>query len=236
MKKPIAYAAKCVLCGFAMCVPGLSGGSMAILLGIYKNMMEIASSFLIKPKKYLLPLVITGFSCLVGVVLWSIFPGRLSAEYENVFIIASAVIVAASLPFYIKNSKIKKLTPKGLLYTAAGGVAVTAIDIILRSGNSPQNQSFGFLAYFLAGFVLSVSLILPGISYPYMLAFIGIYGRVISAINSLELAVLLPLGLGTALGIVALAKSILKIMEKFPFETDCFLLGFTALSTVLIFI
>ncbi|MDD4125402.1 MAG: DUF368 domain-containing protein, partial [Eubacteriales bacterium] len=95
--------------------------------------------------------------------------------------------------------------------------------------------TFGVFSYFLAGFILSVSLILPGISFPYMLAFIGIYGNVMTAFNRFDTAVLLPLGIGTIFGIIALSKFILKIMEKYTFETDCFLLGFTAASVTVIF-
>ncbi|NLN55952.1 MAG: DUF368 domain-containing protein [Clostridiales bacterium] len=232
----VVYLIKCLLCGFAMCVPGLSGGSMAILLGIYKAMMEIAANFLSKPRKYFFPLLVTGLSCAGGVLLFVIFPGRLTAEYEKAFVLASAVIVGVSLPFYIKNSAIKRINLKAFLYIAAGGIALFLIDLILHFGNSPTDQNFGVFSYFLAGFVNSVSLILPGISYPYMLAFMGIYGKVISAVSGLDFAVLLPLGLGTVSGIILLSRAALKIMEKYPLETDCFLLGFTAFSVILILI
>ncbi|NCA93527.1 DUF368 domain-containing protein, partial [bacterium] len=53
---------------------------------------------------------------------------------------------------------------------------------------------------------------------------------------SLDMSVLLPLGMGTVLGIIALSKCILKIMEKYTFQTDCFLLGFTAASVIVIFL
>ncbi|MDD4124332.1 MAG: DUF368 domain-containing protein, partial [Eubacteriales bacterium] len=230
MKNELKYCFKCFICGFAMCVPGLSGGSMAILLGIYKNMMEIAGGFISKPKKYLKSLFVTGISCFAGAVLFTLLPGRYAAAHENAFLIASAVIVALSLPFYIKNSAIKHLNIKALLYITAGSAALFVINIILNSGNIPANQTFGVFSYFLAGFILSVSLILPGISFPYMLAFIGIYGNVMTAFNRFDTAVLLPLGIGTILGIIVLSKFILKIMEKYTFETDCFLLGFTAAS------
>ncbi|NCA93394.1 DUF368 domain-containing protein, partial [bacterium] len=189
MKRKFVYLLKCSICGYAMCVPGLSGGSMAILLGIYKNMMEIAGCFISKPKKYIKSLLATGISCLFGVFAFSLFPGKYAASHEKAFLIASAVIVAISLPFYIKNSTIKKISTKAILYISAGAASLILIDIILNVGNTPANQSFGLFSYFLAGFVLSVSLILPGISFPYMLAFIGIYGNVITATNSLDMSV-----------------------------------------------
>ncbi len=236
MKNKLIYPIKCFLCGYAMCVPGLSGGSVAILLGIYKNMMEIAGTFISKPKKYFIPLIVTGVSCLAGAFLFSLFPGKYAADHENAFLILSAVIVTVSLPFYIKNSAIKRLSLNSCFYILAGAASLAVTDIILHAGNAPADQSFGAFSYFLAGFVLSVSLVLPGISFPYMLAFIGIYGEVITAARCLDMTVLLPLGLGTALGIIALSKFILNIMEKYTYQTDCCLLGFTAASAIVIFI
>lgn len=230
MKKNLTYAALCLVCGYAMCVPGLSGGSVAILLGIYKKMMEIAAGFLTKPKKYLFPLLVTGAFCLCGAFLFSFFPGKYAETHERAFTVASAVMVAFSLPFYIKNSKIKRLNAKALFYIVLGVVLVLCADLALHAKSSPVNQGFGPLSYFLAGFVLSAALVLPGISYPYMLSFIGIYGAVMGAAATFDMQILLPLGLGTVIGIVALSKGILKVMENFAFETDSCLLGFTVAS------
>jgi putative membrane protein len=209
---------------------------MAILLGIYKDMMEIAANFISKPFKMLKPLIMTGAFCFSGALAFSLIPCRYAASHESAYIIASALIVAVSLPFYIKNSAIRKVSFKTLLYVFSGAASLTLIDIILNSGNVPANQSFDLFSYFLAGFVLSVSLILPGISFPYMLAFIGIYGNVMNAVNTFDMLVLLPLGFGIVLGVVMLSRSILKIMEKYTLETDCFLLGFTVSSVIAVFI
>ncbi|MFA6730614.1 MAG: DUF368 domain-containing protein [Eubacteriales bacterium] len=233
-----AYCFKCFACGFAMCVPGLSGGSMAVLLGIYKELLEIASSFVSKPRKYLKPLAFTGVFCVLGALAFSFFPGRYAANHEDILLIFAAVVVAASLPFYIKNSQIikRKFGAKGGLLILLGAASIVLIELAITSATGEAGAGFGVFSYFLAGFILTVSLVLPGISFPYMLGFIGVYGKVITAVNEFDLSILFPLGAGLALGVVTLSKYLLLVMEKLSYETDCFLLGFTAASALVIFI
>lgn len=228
------YLLKCFICGFAMTMPGMSGGSTAILLGIYGEMMEIAANILKNIKKYIIPLILTGISACSGILIFSLTIGKLAESHEKAFTIASAIIVIISLPFFIYNSSIKRIKLKNVFLMIGGFVSLTGIELLLRSCNI-GNFSSSLITVFIAGLVLSVALILPGISFTYMLYFFGMYTDTMNAISNFEIGYIAALGIGVVGGILLFSNVLKKLMDRFPVYSDCFLAGFTLASAILLF-
>ncbi len=94
---------------------------------------------------------------------------------------------------------------------------------------------FGFFLLFLAGLLVSVALVLPGISASYMLLLLGLYEITLSAIDRMELLFLSPLILGVLVGILLTTRLLETAMQRFPTASYLMIAGFAAGSVTEVF-
>ena len=92
-----------------------------------------------------------------------------------------------------------------------------------------------YIFLFFAGIITAVALILPGISTSFMLLTFGLYDLTLEAFNTLNFGYLIPLGVGTAAGVILTTKLLEALMQKHPRPTYLMILGFVLGSVVEIF-
>lgn len=216
--------------GGSMLLPGLSGGTLAILLGIYDRLIKSVSDITKKTdiKKNLIFLGIFSLGGLVGAICFShILSSVLSLwGFYLSFLFMGAVI--GTVPVIYKQSGADKLSVTDILYTAIGVLISLSINLI------PENllsiDSVGsftdFLLLFTAGALVAVALILPGISVSYTLLILGIYNRVVDSVKSLDVLYLLPIGLGCIVGILAFTRFLDFLMTKYTRAIYMIISGF----------
>lgn len=223
--------------GGTMLVPGVSGGSMAMILGIYDRLVSAVSSFMEERKANLGFLCSFSIGALLGMLLFAVPILKLLQKYPMPVIYFFLGAVAGGIPMIIRKAGMKKFSWKTIVYPAAGGAAVMLLSLV-PAGNLAAGMDMGLLKILFllaAGMVAAVALVLPGISVSYLLLLLGLYEETMKAIGSLDIAFLLPLGTGVILGILLSTKALEKAMVKCPQMTYLVILGFILGSVAEIF-
>ncbi|MFR0880305.1 MAG: DUF368 domain-containing protein [Oscillospiraceae bacterium] len=238
------------VCGFLMAladsVPGVSGGTIAFLLGFYddfigsldafvpsKESKEIKKEKRIKAIKFLVRLGIAwgvGFISAV-LILTSIFQSHIY-QVSSLFI----GFIIFSIPLIIMEEK-KVLARKyyNLIFMAAGialVVLITALNPSETANTGDTGYNIGSLLYFMLTGMLGISaMVLPGISGSTILLIFGTYLPVMTAIkdflhlNMQGLPLLIFFGVGVLLGIALIIRLVKKSLEKFRSQTVYAILG-----------
>jgi putative membrane protein len=241
MKEKLKGNMEIILKGFiigsSMSVPGVSGGTMAILLGIYDKLIGAISNFLkdIKGNTILLLKFCLGAGAGIGslafVIKWMLekFPLPVS------FFFLGAVI--GGIPALYKKTKETKLKISSGIYFLSGLVIVIAIGF-LPAGNFDISKGTDLVHYLLVlatGIIIALALVLPGISTSHMLLVLGMYDTMLAAITNFDIVYIGILGIATVIGIFLITKPIEWTMNKFPHQTYCMIIGFVLGSTYEIF-
>lgn len=224
--------------GAATLVPGVSGGTMAIILGIYDDLIHSISSFLDDWKKNTLFLLEVGFGALLSMLLFSRFLENAVKSYPHIMQFLFMGIIIGGLPvLYRKSVESGKRDKFDFVFLMLGFAMVLlmsaepeAIDIMAAS-----QGALSMILLAAAGVIIAIALILPGISGSYMLLILGLYGTTLNAINTMKIQFLIPLGLGIAAGTLATTKIIEYFLQKYPSKTYMLIMGFVAGSLIPVF-
>ncbi len=237
MKNDLIIMLKGFIIGSSMSVPGVSGGTMAILLGIYDKLISAISNFLKDLKGniiFLMKFCIgagVGICSLAFVIKWLLekFPFPVS------FFFLGAVI--GGIPALYKKTKESSLKVSSGIYFLVGLIGVIAIGF-LPVGNFNITSGTGiahFLMLLVTGIIIALALVLPGISTSHMLLVLGMYDSMLLAITKFDIMYIGILGISTLIGIFLITKPLEWVMNKFPHQTYCMIIGFVLGSTSEIF-
>lgn len=211
--------------GGTMLVPGVSGGSMAMILGIYDKLITSVSSFFACKKRNALFLLLFALGGGAGMLLFANPLLYLLQRYPLVLRWFFIGAVAGSTPMMLKKAQIHSVSWRLPVFLVVGFSAV-ALFSILPAADASGAENPGALFLICAGLVAAVALVLPGISVSYLLLMMDMYNTVIQSISRLYLPYLLPLGAGVLLGIILTTKLLERAMEKHPQQTYLLILGF----------
>ncbi len=227
-----------VAVGIANVIPGVSGGTIAVVFGVYSDLIGAASPDIktIKAnfKIYLCLYGGMGLGVLLFARLFRLVYERFPIQTNLFFvglIVGSIFIIFDLVREKEKESSFTKVSKIiwffiGLrimlaLYFSKGASTSSAAAIeTLSLGN--------FILLFLIGFAGAAAMVIPGISGSFLLLILGAYYTVIKAITDLNIPVLIPIGLGVLAGFILSARLIGFLMEKFPKITYAFILGLVA--------
>ena len=223
--------------GAFMLIPGVSGGTIAIVLGAYDEIIVAISNFREDFKANGILLLRYFAGGVTGAALFSGFMlDALEAWTKPLLFFFMGAITAGVPPMYakVRVSKLKLGNVAAAFVGAASAVATRHLPegLFTPEGNSGAAGAALLLA---AGFVIAIALILPGISGSYVLLMLGMYDMTLAAFNRAELNYLLPLGAGVLAGVFSTAKVLDKQMHKRPQLTYMLIIGFMAGSVIQIF-
>lgn len=211
-----------------MLIPGVSGGTMAIILNCYDKLLSAVSHFFRNPKKnadFLIVFIIGG---LLGVFLFSniILTITNTFPFPMLFFFMGAIL--GGLPALLTHAKVDgKFQWRQILYVLVGIAVVVGMSLEPEGLFAVEGGGFeSVLILFVAGILCAAALILPGISISYMLLIFGLYEPVMSAISSLDFGFLLPIGIGLIAGTLLMVKLLEKAMVEAPQVTYPVIIGF----------
>jgi putative membrane protein len=236
VKKVINFV-KGIIIGIATLVPGVSGGTMAIILGLYDEMIHAISSFFKDIKKHTIFLVTVGLGAIVGIIAFSriVEYGLDKFKYPMVYLFLGFII--GGIPVLYEKANVGKKKMKDWLYFAIGLALILIMSFyngtIVNLASSTGVLNFIFLI--IAGIIIAVALILPGISTSFMLLTLGLYDMTIKAINNLEINYLIPILIGTGVGVIATTKILENFLKNKPRATYLMILGFVLGSIIEVF-
>lgn len=228
---------KGLVVGVATLVPGVSGGTMAIILGIYDNLIRSVSGFFENWKKSTVFLLQIGLGALTGLLLFSNLLETAINNYPYVMRFLFIGVICGGIPVLFKQARAGKKDKWDFVMPLIGFCIV-----LLMSSEPAATSTFatagGFTSViflFIAGIIMAIALILPGISGSYMLLTLGLYDVTLNAINNKILVFLIPLGLGIIVSTLATAKTIEKLLKNYPSKTYMMILGFVVGSLIPVF-
>lgn len=237
LKDNLNILLKGYIIGSSMSVPGVSGGTMAILLGIYDRLISSISNILKDIKGNVLFLMKfcigagAGICSLSFLIKWMLekFPLPVSMFFLGA--------VVGGIPALYKKTKESSLKISSGIYFFLGILIVISIGFI-PEGSVDISSGSGILHYIMlliTGIVIALALVLPGISTSHMLLVLGMYDKMLSAITEFDIVYIGILGIATLIGVFLITKPIELILKKFPHKTYCMIIGFVLGSTTEIF-
>ncbi len=231
--------------GVAMIIPGVSGGTIAVLFNIYENLINAISNLRKDFKKsfiYLLPIVLGMVLAFCAMYL----PLKLALKHFPVQTISLfSGLMLGSIPMLFKQSLDNGFKKVDFIAGLISFVVVIGICFIPNMGNvdlSVNMPAYGYILLFLIGILGSCALVIPGISGSMLLLIFGYYEPILDTISELtnnfghSLAVLASVGAGIVFGFVVVAKLMNYLLEKYKRITYWAIVGFVIGSIPAIFL
>lgn len=211
-------------------IPGVSGGSMAMILGEYDRLISSIPSLFsrktfLESLKYLSVFVL---AALAGIVIVARPLEILINRYALIIMYLFLGAVCGTIPMMVRKAHSEGFDFKSLVCVILGIILVFSIELIPEGVFNPSLDSgfFDILIQVFGGILVSVGLVLPGISTSYLLLVLGLYEPIIEALSNNQFTLLIPIVLGLLVGILALTKILEIAMSRYPKITYMMILGF----------
>lgn len=225
-----------VAIGAGAILPGISSGVLLVILGLYETLMNKVLYFFKSPKKnfcFLFPIIL---GCIIGVMLL----GKLLMYFFRYYAIPTKYcfigFILGSIPILLKQTNHKNgFRLHYLLYLAVSFIIALVLLFIEQTMPYKNTCNVSFLFLVFAGFCMSVGVVVPGISSSVILMLLGVYDIYLQAISSLNISVLLPMGIGLLIGGFLFLKLIQVFLQKFFAPTYYAIIGFVLGSTFVLF-
>lgn len=244
---------KGMVMGIANIIPGVSGGTMAVSMGIYDKLIHSVTHLLKEFKesmKFLIPIFLGMGIALVGLSFiiepaFAHFPLQTNCLFIG--------LIVGGLPAVInkvkgKGIKISYILPFLVFFALVAGMAAVG-----EKEGAAADLSFSLwsvIKLFGVGIIASATMVIPGVSGSMMLLLMGYYNPIVAAIKNFVTAlaafdidgilqgcgILVPMGLGIVVGVILIAKIIEFIFEKFPLQAYWAIIGLIVASPFAIFL
>ena len=235
--------------GIANIIPGVSGGTIAIILGIYEDLIKAISHFftrLIKNLKLLIPI---GLGAVISILVMSNVIGYSYDNFPVPTMMFFVGLVFGGIPMLMKNVVNTKETKQISSYII---FSLTFLLVIFMSISSllfgekvvdlTTISFFGYLILFFVGVIAAATMIIPGVSGSLVMMLLGYYYPIVGAIRELtkfenivhNLIVLIIFGFGVLVGIVFISRIIEALFKKYKVKTFFGVLGFIFASVLAI--
>ncbi|MBR5579869.1 MAG: DUF368 domain-containing protein [Treponema sp.] len=237
-----------VILGVANVIPGVSGGTLAVVFNIYDRLISVITlnvKKILSEWKFILPLVV-GMG--LGIILFSKAITFLFENYPvqtNWFFIG---IILGSIPMIVKRLMVASMAsssdarkiPVSAIVCGVLALAVMAIMTyanVAESGAPIQTELTPLLAVklFIGLACATIAMIIPGISGSFLMLVVGIYSTVIAAISDFNIPLLIPAVIGGVIGLLGGAKLVRVLMAKVPAQTYGAIMGLVLGSILVIF-
>ena len=245
MSQQIKLILKGAVIGVANIIPGVSGGTMAVVLGVYGDLIEAISNFITskeKRKVYIAFLLKIASGALVAIIALSWVMDFLLINYPKKTYLFFIGLIAGSIPSVYNTHDDMKLNLSSVISFLAGLLLILSFAWFFPEAEKTKDISFQYevtsislILLLFGGIFAGGSMIVPGISGSFVLVLLGQYRVVIKAIKELNLILLGVIAVGAALGVWGFAKLINFLLKSFPKQTFYFILGLVIASLYPIF-
>lgn len=232
MRSAVINFFKSVIIGASALLPGMSGGTMAVALGVYDHLLRSVARFGDNMRKNAAYLCIfaagvsVGLIALSGWVLWAFSVYRLPMIYLFIG------CVLGSIPMLFRRGGVRQIRASDTFWVLAGYLCVTWASQIPAGTYTDGGAYFlDFLLLSGAGAVTAIAFILPGVSTSYILLPLGIYDLTAQSVQSGNFAFMAPLVIGAVFGALVTTSILDSALERYKKQTYMLIAGF-ALGSV----
>ncbi|MGD9898949.1 MAG: DUF368 domain-containing protein [Calditrichaceae bacterium] len=237
--------------GVANIIPGVSGGTIAVVFGIYEELMESLGNFLTNSEKrwrYIKFLAILFLGSVIAIIVFARLLSWAYQNYEMMTVYFFMGLILGSIPVVIRSHNDMKPNLSRIIVFLSGVVLVVILALQQNDPTVAKNAVFDYTAYGLSdyiyylfsGAIAASAMIIPGISGSFILILLGAYWVVLSSLNDLttilvesgltaemtvRLSILGFLGVGIIIGIFGFSKLMNIALKKQPALTMYAILG-----------
>ncbi len=222
MGKDIKVFLSGILVGVSNAIPGVSGGTMAVVLNIYDKLLNALSLKGWRENKRFLTLFLVGVGA--GIIGLSKIILSMRQSYPMALGFIFLGLIVGSIPLIYRNG-CQGEKPK--LYNVGLAIVMFLSMAVLSFVNQDGLHNKGiddigsvdykmFLLIVLSGIIAAIAMIIPGISGSLVMLLIGTYNIVIESIGEFKLSILIPMSIGTLIGLVMGIQGIKKALALFP--------------------
>lgn len=227
--------------GAANIIPGVSGGTVAFVTGIYERLFNAVKSFNLTNAKLLLKGGVKEFVVRTDLVfLVSVFTGALigilSLARLFEFLLCNHEMLTMAFFFgliiasvYLVAKQIKDWNVLAFILLLVGTGIAVGIGLM-----KPASSNDGFIYLVICGVIAMASMVLPGLSGSYVLLIMGNYLLIVSSIGDRDLGIIIPVAIGSVIGLVGFSHILSYIFNKFHDATTALLTGFVLGSLFII--
>lgn len=224
---------KGMVIGIANIIPGVSGGTMMVSMGIYDKLIHCITHLFSEFKKSILFLIPIAIGMGIAIIASSFGLEWLFAHYPVQTNLLFIGLVLGGLPAIWKNIKGSSVRVGHMIACLLFFVLVVGLALVGEKEGNAASMTFNLInviKLFGVGIVASATMVIPGVSGSMMLLLMGYYNPILTSINDFIRAlvafdmqgilagcgVLIPFGIGVVAGIFAIAKLIEIIFARFP--------------------
>ncbi len=222
---------KGVVIALGFILPGVSGGVLAAILGIYERMLRFMAHLTKNFKENLLFFLPVGIGGIVGIGLLSKPLEWLLQNYQIVVLWGFAGAIIGTLPALAKESTLKSKRTMGDLFWFFGTMIIGFLFLYFMGdilGTIPAN----FLGFVLAGGLIALGVLVPGLSPSNLLLVLGLYDPMLKGFKGFDiLGVFLPIAIGGLLVMLLFSKLMEWLLEHYHSKVYHFILGIVIAST-----
>ena len=242
--KKIIEMIKGAIMGIANVIPGLSGGTIAVSMGIYEKLINALSDLLKHPIKALKEVWPILLGIVIGIVFSIVGITYMLENYEVPSTMLFVGFILGSLPLIIREVEHKKIKSQDITAFLVMMVVVIVFPLLGIFGIGIKEAVMNPILLLIVGIIAAATMIVPGVSGSMMLMIMGYYDKIMSAIKDCifsltefnipelfsNVLVLVPFGIGVLVGIFLMAKLMKWFMSKYKTTTNWAILGLIVAS------
>ena len=220
------------LIGLGAVLPGISGGVLCVIFGIYKTIMEFLAEPFRTFKTHVPKLTPIGLGGVIGFLGIANVLSVLLEKYPEPSVCLFVGLIGGMLPSLYREAGEQGRSSASYVSMYVAMVVVFGLLVALQILNVVIAPNFGW--YVFCGFCLALSVIAPGMSFSTLLMPLGLYEPFVAGIGHMDLAVLIPGGIGALATVVLFAKAINILFQKHYSVAFHAIVGVVIAATIMI--
>jgi len=223
---------KGIFIGTGFILPGVSGGALAAIFGLYEQLISFLAHLTKDFKKNLLFFIPVGLGMLAGIVILAYPLGYFLEHHLGPTMWFFIGTILGTFPTLWQQAKKEGRTSKHIIIMIVAAILGFFFLYFGASlfGQVPKNTG----TWGLAGIIIALGVLVPGLSPSNFLIYMDMYNDMVAAFKSLDLAILIPIGIGGLLCVLVFSKAVDKLFEKAYAGIFHFILGIIIASTLMI--
>ena len=220
------------LVGLGAVLPGISGGVLCVIFGVYKTIMEFLADPFRKLKTHFPKLLPFGIGAVIGFLGIAKLLAFLLERYEAPSVCLFIGLIAGMLPSLFREAGEQGRSKASYISLSIAAVAVFALLITLKVLSVEITPNF--IWYLFCGFALALSVIAPGMSFSTLLMPLGLYQPFVDGISSFDFGVLIPAGIGALATVILFAKLVDMLFDRHHSIAFHAIVGVVIAATIMI--
>jgi len=224
---------KGALVGVGFILPGLSGGVLAVIFGIYDPLIRFLANLKHKFMKNVMFFLPVAIGAAIGIVLFAIVVEKAFGIYSAQFVCLFVGFVAGTFPSLYKTAGKQGRKSSDILILIVSTLAI--FSLMLVGGRQLTEVTPNIMIWLGSGLLMGLGLIIPGMSPSNFLIYFGLYDKMAIGIKDFDFLVIIPLIIGFVICVLLFAKVAAWLFKKYYSGMYHFILGMVVGSSLAIF-